>query len=172
MKCVVGIDLGIRKLAYSVFLDGELEDVGAYAAEACTRSQELADLCDYLDGVLFDLCQARKLSPVIVIEEPLVGNNAKYSMKISQAYGAVLAGTAYYERRHGARVIPAPVGTWKKQVVGNGHASKEQIRKHISEVSERYADMCDEDQDQYDATCVGIYGCLVTARADGLLERN
>lgn len=162
MSTVIGIDLGIRKLAYAIWTDGELHLTGAYEAEAGFRQGELHKIAEYM----LALVESFEEDLLIVIEEPLVGNNVKYSMKISQTYGAVLAALDWDDME----VIAAPVGTWKKQVVGNGHASKEEIKNYLGVVNERYPAMCGHDQDQYDAACIGLYGVMLSARAEGLLD--
>lgn len=162
MSTVIGIDLGIRKIAYAVWRDGELVTAGAYEAAAGKRQRELHDIAEYINAVV----ETDDEQLLVVIEEPLVGNNKKYSMQISQTYGAVLAALSWDD----IEVLAAPVGTWKKQVVGNGHASKKDIENYLGVVNERYPALCGHDQDQYDAACVGLYGVMLSARAEGLLD--
>ena len=172
---VVGVDLGIRKLAYSIWRGGELTAVGAVESKAGMRQDELFEVADYLHQALYELVEIQKANVLVVIEEPLIGNNRKYSMKIAQTYGAVLASLAMVDANPEdgtLEVLEVNVGTWKKQVIGDGHADKESIRNYIRVVNQRYSDLCGYDQDKYDAACVGLYGVLLSARADGLLSSS
>lgn len=169
MEIVVGVDLGIRKIAYAVCVDGKLEYTDALEAHPGHRMDELSAVSDFLFLEIDHLAREHDDADIIVVfEEPLVGNNTKYSMKISQVYGACLAALAMANAEFGIVVTSVNVGTWKKQVVGNGHATKQDVVNHICVLSQRYSELCGHDQDRYDAACVALYGVLLSARAEAL----
>lgn len=165
-RTYIGVDLGIRKIAYAVISDGELISTGAFVSEAVSRMVQLREIALYLCYVIEDLKMAG-VDALVMIEKPIIGNNRKYSMQIAETYGAVLSWLSNYETT--LRVMAADNKQWKKLVVGNGNANKEQIRNHINVVNERYPALCGHDQDRIDAACIGFYGVMLTARADDFI---
>lgn len=161
---VMGIDLGIAKVAYSQWVGNRLVQVSAMDVSFNTsRVYQLTNIRLTTEAMVL------KCRPdYVFIEDVLIGNNRKYSIKLAQTMGAVLAGMPYTEVP--PQVIPVNVSTWKKEILGNGHASKEDIRNWLTAYNSAYAELCDGDQDQYDAACIGLYGCLLSRRADKLLE--
>jgi Holliday junction resolvasome RuvABC endonuclease subunit len=105
-----------------------------------------------LAGMVADLASTYASDPVW-IEDTLVGNNVKYSMGLAEVKGAVMASVISH-----ADVRLVNVGTWKKQVVGHGHANKDSIRDYIHVTHGPYAPLCGDDQDLYDACCIALYG--------------
>ena len=174
----VGVDLGIAKIAWAIHDGEKITGTGALNSGVGHRGEQIYRAVDYLDALVDELCQSHYGEDVAInvfIEEPLIGNNRKYSMQIAQVYGAVLAQLAYHSmegvrdsRYPWVSVYGVNVGTWKKQVLGNGHADKEEIKNYIRVTYDGYADLCGHDQDRYDAACVCLYGVLVAARADTL----
>lgn len=146
---IIGVDLGIRKVAYSVWDDDLLTETAAYESNAGTRQGELMDCADELYSVVRDY-----KPDFVVIEETLLGNNVKYSIKLAQMMGACLVRMAELEQD----VISVNVSQWKKAVLGNGNAGKDAVREYISGVDNAYSDLCGWDQDRFDAACIGYYG--------------
>ena len=164
---VMGIDLGIHKVAYSYWVEDELRETNAqHFDHVYHRHHELYDISDYI------ACQLVGLWPDIVIfEDVLIGNNRKYSMQLAETKGAVLAGMGQLSDHNWVgQVIPVNVGTWKKAVIGDGHADKEAVRNYLLSRGSAYYELCDGDQDQFDAACIGYYGLILSRRADKLLE--
>lgn len=158
----MGIDLGIRKAAFSLLEDGVLIESDAYEAAPTHRCKEL----HYVSHYIYDA--AASMQPDFVfIEEPLIGNNRKYSLNVAMTYGAVLSEIAYT-----AEIIGVNVGQWKRETVGKGNATKEMVCMWLKELDSAYPDMCGHDQDRIDATAIGYYGWRVAERAGRLVSES
>jgi Holliday junction resolvasome RuvABC endonuclease subunit len=157
---VMGVDLGIAKVACSIWENEELVETQAVDMSGITeRTRQLSQLSRYIRREV-DYHDVE----LVVIEDILIGNNRKYSIKLAQTMGAVLAGLEHLD------VIPVNVGKWKKEVIGDGHASKEAVRNYLLERDSAYADLCGSDQDRFDAACIGYYGVILSDRAERLAE--
>lgn len=174
---VIGVDLGIAKAAAAVWhdRDGERRLIWTGAIDASNRPSRAGQLytCASWVGWVYDDMEKSRLPGEgchVFIEEPLIGNNRAYSMKIAQMYGAVLS--ALWMPDSDVGVFGVNVSTWKKQVIGTGNAGKEEVRNYITVVNSSYSDLCGHDQDRYDAAAVGLYGVLVAARADLIRPRS
>lgn len=156
---VIGVDLGISKVAL-VFTDGSdiLAETHA-VSPGSSRADCLRELGMFANSLAL-FCQPSS----IWIEDTLIGNNRKYSIQLAETKGAVMAALAI---RH-VPIHLVNVATWKKEIVGKGNADKEAVRNHIQVTRGAYAPHCGEDQDLYDASCVAIYGLLITERARDL----
>jgi Holliday junction resolvasome RuvABC endonuclease subunit len=160
---LLGIDLGIKKIAVAVFGEGDfgqtLLEVTAHDSDAPTRDAQLA----FVAAVAHNMALLYTADWVF-IEEPIVGNNTKYSLKLAQTCGAVMAALSHLREHQGTDIRLVGNKAWKKDVLGNGNSSKDVIRSWVIEHHPAYAALCGADQDQYDACCVGLYGL-------GLLDR-
>jgi Holliday junction resolvasome RuvABC endonuclease subunit len=165
MSTVMGIDLGIAKVAYSLWRDGVLVETHAMESHHPLRTIQLLELSD-------DIYEAGKFTgpDYVFIEDVLIGNNRKYSLQLAQSLGAVLSSLGLLSLEQPLDVHLVNVSTWKKDVVGSGNASKEDVRNYIHEIHSAYAVSCGSDQDRYDAACIGYYGHLIADRAEALLE--
>lgn len=165
---VMGVDLGIRKIAYSIWDKGVLVGAYAYETNELVRYDELEVASNWLgEAVTYEK------PDLVVIEETLVGNNTKYSIKLAQMMGAVLANLSVVKQYAIADgwdfdILTANVKQWKKDVIGNGNASKELIREHVISWDSAYSVLCGRDQDRFDAACIGYYGLILHARAVAL----
>ena len=146
---IIGVDLGIRKYAASIWEDDVLKSTWAYESHAGTRQGELLECGDDLY-----LAVAAEKPGFVVIEETLLGNNVKYSIKLAQMMGACLVRMAELEQD----VISVNVSQWKKAVVGTGNAGKDLVRDYIHTRDNAYSELCGWDQDRFDAACIGYYG--------------
>lgn len=155
---LMGVDLGIHKVA--LFLcDGDVPHAVAWECpEGYPRSKEL----HHLAGYVHDLASTFDIDSVW-IEDTLVGNNVKYSIQLTEVRGAVMAALAMH-----MDVRTVNVATWKKEVVGDGHANKDSVRDYIHVTHPDYAALCGSDQDLYDACCISLYGRQITERASGI----
>ena len=156
---LIGIDLGIHKVTCAVFDGGTLASVRTYECEEKERVRQLAELGSYVASAAA-LFQA----DLFWIEDVLSGNNHKYSLQLAETKRAVMSALGPLAL---ADVRLVNVGTWKKMLLGNGHASKDDVRNYIG-VNTPYAPLCGDDQDAYDATCIGLYGLSILARAADL----
>lgn len=165
MTRVMGIDLGIHKVAYALWDDGPtLLGAEAYEAQVTlrpeSRPRELMDIGDFV----YEAAHHTK-PDYVFIEDTLIGNNRKYSIQLAQVMGSVLSSLGLLATEQEVEVFTVNVSTWKKQVVGNGNASKSLVKNYIDVVHSAYAVLCEGDQDRYDAACIGLYGLSVHDRA-------
>jgi crossover junction endodeoxyribonuclease RuvC len=120
---ILGIDPGLQKMGWGVI---EAEDnrlryisCGLVKTDAgLSLAERLCQLDDGLQEVL------KAFQPdVAAIEETFMNNNAASALKLGCARGAAMLAVA----RTGLRVWEYPANLVKKSVVGNGHATKDQI---------------------------------------------
>lgn len=161
---LIGIDLGIHKISLACFTGDQLvwADTHGVPPEQC-RSLQLRELAAFAH----DITHMHGAESVWV-EDTIIGNNRKYSIQLAQVMGAVLASLGAQHLHQGTDVRVVDNRVWKKAVVGAGHASKDQIKDYIHVTYPAYAPLCGEDQDLYDATCVGLYGLSIIERAKSL----
>ena len=159
---IMGVDLGTRKIAYAIWEDGVLVETDAYeSAEHQPRHVQLMDVHDWIYEV------AQNTNPDhIFIEETLVGNNVKYSIQLSQVMGAVMVSLGLHALEHFCGIYLVNVSRWKADVIGSGRADKQKIRSWLYERDTAYSVLCGNDQDRFDAACIGYYGCLIADRAE------
>lgn len=161
---LLGVDLGIRKVALTLFEDSKLMSARAWETpKDVPRDAQLHELAAAVhdNAYLFDVDS-------VWMEDVLIGNNRKYSMQLAETKGAVSSGLYPLRIQFGTDIRTVNVGTWKKQVIGNGKASKEDVQNYIRVTHSPYAPLCGDDQDLYDAACVGLYGLLIHRRARDL----
>lgn len=138
MTKVVGIDLGVRSIHVST-----QECAVSITVDKSERSGELRKLfTKYME--MFDTYDT-----VAFIEEPLVAGprNIRTALQMAQLAGALMS------------VMPSylvPVATWKKEVVGKGNATKDDVADYLRPLPE-FA-YTDGSQDLIDATCIRMYG--------------
>lgn len=109
----------------------------------------------------------RYLKPVtivIAIEEPVLGSHnrrgANATIPNAKIHGALLAAGGLLKTQ-GVVVIPANNSRWKKQIVGNGNASKDQITAFVKKTWPRLYREAKGVQDWMDASCIAQYGMYV-----------
>jgi Holliday junction resolvasome RuvABC endonuclease subunit len=154
---LMGVDLGITKIA--MVMSGETPDAqGWHGNPRVSRAVQLRQLgsCAYHFALSHEIDQ-------VWIEDTLIGNNRKYSIQLTEVKGAVMSSLAYL-----CDVRLVNVSTWKKQVVGDGHANKDSVRDYIHVTHPAYAPLCGSDQDLYDAACIALYGRQIMDRASDL----
>ena len=154
---VGGIDLGVRKSAYSIFVNGKMTHCADLTVLQHNRNRELSRLAWWTRESL-------KVCEFIVIEEPLVGRSVRASLQIAQTAGAIM--TMFPE----TRTELVPVSTWKKEVCGKGNADKQFVRKWLEAEHPSYAALCGCNQDRVDAACIGLYGVQLADRSRQLAE--
>ncbi len=158
---VVGIDLGIKKVAIAYVKKGKLLGTEAYESHSMLRTEQLMDISDYVYS------EVKYFHPAYVfIEDVLMGNNHKYSIQLAETKGAVLSGLGLLQTEQPFDVHCVNVGAWKKATVGNGHASKDDVQQWVREANEAYSGLCGGDQDRYDAAAIGLYGWILHERSE------
>ena len=155
---LAGVDLGIHKVALASFVDGAFNATVWRVDTEMPRALQLRELA----MVVHDTLNLWHIDTVW-IEDTLIGNNRKYSLQLTEVRGAVMAYAPL-----GCDVRLVNVATWKKDVVGDGHASKDAVRDYIHVTHPGYAPVCGDDQDVYDAACIALYGRHIQERAQDL----
>lgn len=165
---LIGVDLGTHKIAMAVFIEEPgsgliLADTKVHVAQQLHRDIDLHELAEiaYHAGHFYDVDS-------VWIEDTIIGNNRKYSIQLAEVKGAVLSQLSRLRMSLGTDIRLVDNTTWKKQVVGDGHASKDQITDYIRVTHPAYAALCGDDQDLYDAVGVGLYGITILGRAKDL----
>jgi Holliday junction resolvasome RuvABC endonuclease subunit len=166
----IGVDLGIHKIAWSVWEDDVLKHTDAWVSTRPLRHEELTELGSIFSGVI-----AMHEPDQIFIEDTMIGNNRKYSIQLSQTMGAILSACGLATQIHtmvgkDIPVIPVNNKTWKREVIGNGNAAKDMVRFWLDDVSNAYSVLCGNDQDRFDAAAIGYYGYVISRRAEGLAK--
>jgi len=159
---VVGVDLGIHKIALTYLsLGQQVSEV--YESHSKHRDLQLLELGAYVHdfALLHD-------ADMVWIEDVLIGNNRKYSIGLAQTLGAVLSDLGQVRLHNGLDTRLVNNKTWKKHLLGNGNASKDDVKNYIREVHSEYAPLCGDDQDLFDATCIALYGRQILERSTSL----
>lgn len=161
---VLGVDLGIRKAAVAAFHGESLITAEAFEAEnTLPRDVQLRAVGSFVRefAVLGEVDS-------VWIEDTIIGNNRRYSIRLAETKGAVMAALSEERLKNGVDVRLVDNKTWKKHVVGNGNADKDTVQNYIRDTRSGYAPLCGDDQDIYDAACIGLYGVTILDRAADL----
>ena len=120
---VLGIDPGLQKCGWGVIdVDGNrLRYIACGLVRTAADAPLYARLAQIDEGLLAVI--ALHGPSVAAIEETFMNNNAASALKLGAARGAAIVATA----RTGLAVHEYPANLVKKSVVGNGHATKDQI---------------------------------------------
>lgn len=94
------------------------------------------------------------------IEEPPYVKSHRIAMLMGGSFGVI--GTAMFS--HDVEVIGVPVNTWKKEVVGKGNASKDQVREAVYNAYYPGVAVGEMTQDECDALAIMDYGLRVSSR--------
>ena len=154
---LAGVDLGVHKVALAGFVSGDYHNT-VWQTLATNRSLQLHELAMSVRDT-FGFWHIHQ----VWIEDTLVGNNRKYSIQLTEVRGAVMAALAM---DFDVRLVNNK--TWKKQIVGDGNASKDSVRDYIHVTHGAYAPLCGSDQDLYDATCIALYARHINDQAQDL----
>jgi Holliday junction resolvasome RuvABC endonuclease subunit len=161
---LIGIDLGVHKIALACFTNDALVWADAHEApREQARDLQLRELASFASEIA-TLHGAES----VWIEDTIIGNNRKYSIGLAQSMGAVLSAMAQLRLSQGLDTRVVDNKTWKKDVVGSGNADKTAIKHYIDVTHPSYAPLCGADEDLYDAACVGLYGLATMERASHL----
>lgn len=144
---VWGADLGIRSLHLVGFdqLTNRYQTHSVVVPKMSSRSAELRELTNAAIELVGN-------DRIFAEEPPLAGSrNIRTALALSQVAGAVLS-------RVGAVVYLVPVSAWKKQVVGKGNATKDEVADWVKHHHHTLFEMCEGDQNKLDAVCLMLYG--------------
>ena len=156
---IIGIDLGVRKIALYSITVGQT-DAWVYESSATERDVQLGEI-----GAMAHDFALLHNADTIWVEKVIIGNNRKYSIGLAETMGAVLSDLSQLRTSQGVDIRQVDNKAWKKQLIGNGNASKDDIRDYIHVTHPGYAPLCEDDQDLYDACCIALYGRLILDRA-------
>jgi Holliday junction resolvasome RuvABC endonuclease subunit len=166
---IVGFDLSSRKIAGAVLMGRSPGSSFYFTIETPSKLKDRAVVLNYLREQLFPELEAfveMAESPFVFVEHPVVGRAGAHATIVqAQVHGVVLE-ASLSSGAHGVYTVNNK--TWKKDVVGNGGASKEQVREWLAANHPRLARMAGDDQDLVDATCVALYGRKIVERGKHL----
>lgn len=120
---ILGIDPGLQKMGWGVIeaVDNRLRFIGCGLVKT-DASLSLAERLCQIDVGIQQVLSAFEPDEA-AIEETFMNNNAASALKLGCARGAAMLSIARMDRR----VSEYPANLIKKSVVGNGHATKDQI---------------------------------------------
>ena len=146
MSRIVGIDIDSRKFGIVCI------DKGFYIGERFHLSlcknvdDRIAELYDEIERLLIMWAPNK-----VYIEEPIYIQNFKTTKAISETVGNCKS----LCRIHKIAFETVPNKTWKKEIIGNGNCSKEDIKEFIIK---KYPKMKYKEQDVYDSFGLALYG--------------
>lgn len=146
---ILGIDPGLQKTGWGI-----IESKGSslvFVASGLIRTQASLPLYARLAEIDSGLTQVvRQWQPMVAaIEETFVNRNPASALKLGQARGVAMAAPA----RSGLEVHEYAANLVKKSLVGNGHASKEQMGMMIRTLLPKSGRVS---EDEADALAVAI----------------
>lgn len=164
---VIGIDPSSRKLA-AVYCELGSEPDVEHRTEKLPQDKPVACLTAY--EWVRTLVLTRPIQPVYVaIELPVLGRGGPGStIPQAQINGALLAGA----QSAGATVILVNNARAKKEVIGKGNASKDDIRKWVKTAWPRLYSDIKTDQDLCDSTMIYVYGRNTVELRDRIAKRK
>jgi hypothetical protein len=153
-----GCDFGSRRLALFDLEDG----VGHVLRLPKLRRGEWEDRPSALRRQALWVAEVVPPDEKLWLESAISGRqagNLDTAIKMAQTNGAVCAA-------HTLTYLVAQ-STWKKGVVGDGHADKDAVTAWLTEHHPAIATACQTDQDLVDAACIALFGRAV---AEGRVE--
>lgn len=147
----IGIDCS-SKAIHLTLLDNQGRLLGFFSisSNAKTLDARLFELVEGFDRIIYGLNGKDSLA---AIEKAIYRQNPITTMAIAQ----VIAGVKLILRKYGIEQYNVDNKTWKKQVVGKGNSTKEEIKVFAIEKWNLEDNL---DQDSYDAICIGYWGYL------------
>lgn len=148
---ILGVDIGVRKVAVFGHTDVVTMAYAFHSAPAA-RHTELK----HLQFKMMELISGIDEYVALVIEEPPFVNNRRTFMQLAQTTGMLLSlPVAGYM---------VPVANWKQRTVGKGNASKADVASWLEREFPRHYELCNGDQDLYDAAAIHHYGLGIVLR--------
>lgn len=148
-----GIDLGVRSVHLAGMDGNELVYLETIETPLrVVRSLELAALGKRSTEFI------APEDDVFVEKPPMAGpKNLGTFGELHQVYGTMLSHVGGRE---------ANVMSWKKEVVGHGNATKDEVKAWLTEHHPGKAAQCRGNQNLVDAICIALYGQSVVSRAE------
>ncbi len=150
---IVGVDLGTRRAVLACIDEGFLWS----ASLETTKSRRLFPT-EVDAGTALGLAARRALSDAWLLpkrsffERPVVFKN------VNTAVGQALSAGAFFSQLPGQNEQIYPSAVWKKEVVGHGSASKDDVRVWVEREYPALAEACAGIEDRYDAVAICEYG--------------
>ena len=146
----LGLDTS-SKAIHIVILDESENLIEIYKADCNTKNSFKDRFPELMDNFARIIVEDIDIDTVdyAVIEEPIFAQNRNVVRTLSEVVGAVWGTRCLSD-------IPTTLvdnGTWKKQILGSGKATKDDILKYAIE---KWGDKFPE-QDYADAACVALY---------------
>jgi Holliday junction resolvasome RuvABC endonuclease subunit len=157
MGPIWGVDLGMRSW-HAVRIDQVSHSTYSCVIKA-RKTEERAKVLAALSTELSIVVDGG--DRVFIEEPPLAGaRNIRTFLGLAQTSGALMA-------RLMGPVELVPVGTWKKEVCGNGSLDKAGVAEWLGKAHPSYLEHCGSDQNLIDATCIALFGVLRGVAAEG-----
>jgi len=146
---ILGIDPGLQKTGWGIIdHEGHALRYVACGLIKTTAHLSLGERLLQIDAGLNDVFSVFYPEEA-AIEETFMNNNAASALKLGAARGAAIVCAA----RAGLNVAEYPANLIKKSLVGNGHASKDQMGMMVRTL---LPGICDIGEDQADALAIAI----------------
>ena len=127
--------------------DGKLLGLYKVSSKKKTADERLLDLALGFDAIIENILKTNKN---VAIEKPVYVRNIRGMMTLVSVIAIVKV--ALFRNKVNFTLVDNK--TWKKEVLGNGNSSKEQIMSF----AERKWQRVFEEQDYADAACIAEYG--------------
>ncbi len=150
-----GIDCSSKNIAISCFDGGNLSWVSYKDSKMKNTQDRIFEL-----GKRFEKALMGGIPDIIFIEESIYVSNFKTSKAIAEVIGNIKWICAENEVKF--RTVQNRM--WKKEIIGSGGASKEDIKRFVIE---RYPQLKNESQDVWDSVGVALYGIKYQALLKG-----
>ncbi len=145
---IVGIDADSKKIAMVMFNNDQLESWHFMESKSKETQDRVFDLYFHFESFI-----KSKKPDMVFIEEAFYCNNFKTSKAITE----VISNCKLICKLNHIPFELVQNKTWKKYVLGNGNATKEDIKKFVVA---KYPQFKKEPQDLSDALAICLYGIL------------
>ena len=147
---ILGIDIDTKNLTCSLFDGDELKGYFIFSSKEKTWGKRFDEIIPAFEQFLKQLKEDNQID-YIIAEEPLFIQNALSSISLSVFLGAC---------RTVARQLNIPFRsvhnmTWKKEIIGNGRASKDEIYQKIVQIYPQLEDC--KSQHIVDSTGIALF---------------
>ncbi len=157
---ITGIDADTKSIAMVTFFeeDNERKSLKVRYAQnkVAGRTAE-----DRFAGLIRSFVESQTewlLSDWVYVEKPVYGVNAKATIAQSYIVGAIRSELILHKINHSL----VDNTTWKKQIIGSGKASKEEIEMFARDILNLPEGLT---QDLYDASCIAQFGMMASGRS-------
>lgn len=151
---IVGVDLGTRRVALAC-IDADW----VWSVDLGTARSKREYPSEIEAGVELGV-RARAASVNVLVEDrirffyerPIVFKN------INTSVGQALSAGAFFAQLSGVFTQIYPSAVWKKEVIGNGNASKDDTRTWVESKYPALAEACEDVEDRFDAVAICEFG--------------